>query len=135
MLSSTQARTTRVGQTKVGSMHVCPFGAEHWVCNGVEQCFNCATIEHSNRHPDGDVDGCRTCKLATLQVSPSVRGVSRNQVAPTAGSNSWEKGVALDHRGIPFRDFKTGNPIPLKRFTERRSKYEEGLRAVHNGAI
>jgi hypothetical protein len=47
--------------------------------------------------------------------------------------NSWEKGIATDHRGLPYLDGQTGNPIPIKKFADNRSKYEEAIRQARKG--
>lgn len=49
-------------------------------------------------------------------------------------SNAWERGIALDHRGLPFRD-EYCNPIPLKRFAEKRSYWESQLHRTKAGAL
>ena len=111
-------------------MVACPNGAPDWVCNGDDEfCFQCATNFHDFAHPEY-VEGCPTCKFATIQLAPSCRGQARNNVAPegTAGRNSWEKGIATDARGMPYRDETTGAPITVKRFAENRHRYEEALR-------
>lgn len=118
-------------------MRVCPFGSYDWVCNEVERCFRCSDVDHANRHPMGDQPDCPECKLSTLQFSPTIRGQARNQIPPkgTDGRNSWENGFAIDHRGIPFRDGNTGAMIPVKKFAEKRSAYQESMRANKNGAL
>jgi hypothetical protein len=57
-----------------------------------------------------------------------------NKVAPrgTDGRKSWEKGVALDHRGIPYLD-QNGAQIPIKKFAEKRKVFEAAIRRNRNG--
>jgi hypothetical protein len=39
--------------------------------------------------------------------------------------NSWERGIATDHRGVPYCD-ETGEPIGIKRWGETyRRKFQE----------
>jgi hypothetical protein len=116
----------------------CPHGSPVWVCDGeTEFCFRCASEIHAWEHPDGDVEGCRQCKYATILIAPSCRGSARNNIPPegTAGRNSWERGIATDARGMPYRDEATGAPITVKRFAENRSRYEEALRRHAAGVI
>ena len=111
-------------------MRTCPHGAYDWVCNDRDRCFQCAEDEHANLHPFMDDEDCPTCRMRSVQLNPRTCGpTSRNSVAPrgTDGQNSWEKGVATDHRGIPYRD-QNGAQIPLKRFAEKRQVYEEAIR-------
>lgn len=97
-------------------MSGCPHNAEF-------MCFDCETDLHDREHPE-PVDGCRTCKFRTLQVSPAVRE-SRRYAPSTAFApkNSWERGIAKDERGLPLLD---GNlqPIPVKRYAERRHEFD-----------
>jgi hypothetical protein len=100
------------------------------VCNDESRCFQCEEAEHANVHPDFDDPDCETCRLRSIQLNPrTVSPSSRNQIAPTGtdGRNSWEKGVALDHRGIPYRD-KHGAQIPVKKFAEKRQIFKESIR-------
>ena len=116
----------------------CPFGAEEWVCNGLDDlCFQCADVKHANLHPSGDVEGCRECKLTSIQLSPSCRGQARNNIAPegTAGRNSWERGIVTDDRGIPLRKWENGAPITVKEYADNRSKYEESRRRLASGKV
>lgn len=109
---------------------VCPYEAYDWVCNDTERCFQCAEIEHALLHPNMDDPGCVTCRLRSIQLNPrTCSPSSRNNVAPrgTDGQNSWEKGVATDHRGLPYLD-KNGAVIPIKKFAEKRHVYEEDIR-------
>lgn len=118
-------------------MVTCPFDSPEWVCNGRgDLCFRCAANQHDNLHPDHDVDDCLECRLPTLQFSPSCRGQARNNLPPagTAGQNSWEQGFAMDERGMPFLD-GGGLPIPVKRFAENRSRFEEARRRNSAGVV
>lgn len=95
-------------------------GCEH---NPDFACFDCETLAHDVEHPQF-VDGCRTCKFRTIQISPAVRTTRR--YAPSTAftpKNSWERGIATDERGVPLLD---GNlqPIPIKRYAEKRHEYE-----------
>jgi hypothetical protein len=114
-------------------MRVCPFGSYDWVCTDESPCFECEEAEHADRHPDFDDPDCPTCRMRSIQLNPrTVRPTSFNNVAPEGNRNSWESGVAHDHRGIPYRD-NSGNTIPVKRFAEKRAEYEESIRRNHAG--
>jgi hypothetical protein len=116
-------------------MFKCPFGSPDWVCNDESNCFRCDEVVHANLHPNMDDPECMTCKLRTVQISPSCYPTSRNHVAPQGTqNNSWERGIARDHRGLPYRD-ASGNEIPIKRFAEKRSVYESAIRANRQGAF
>lgn len=115
----------------------CPFGAEEWVCSENDPCFQCADAAHRNLHPNGDVEGCRSCKFQSIQIGPSCKGQARNNIAPegTAGRNSWEKGIVTDNRGLPLRNFQTGAPITVKQYADKRSVYEESRRRLASGKV
>jgi len=49
---------------------------------------------------------------------------------PAGNRNSWERGVARDHRGVPYLDSDL-EPIPLHRFASYRAHYEERIRRLH----
>jgi hypothetical protein len=117
-------------------MVACFHGSPDWVCNGDDElCFACETEMHDRFHPE-PVDGCRECKFRTIQVHSSCRGSARNSIPPegTADRNSWERGLALDARGMPYRDAASGALITVKRFAENRHRYEDALRRNAAGA-
>src|SRR5215472_16144872 len=114
-------------------MWVCPFGSYDWACTAESPCFQCEEAAHFDRHPDFDDPDCPTCRLRSIQLDPmTVKPESHNLVAPAGNRNSWERGRALDHRGMPYLD-ENCNPIPVKRFAENRAKYEESIRRNHQG--
>jgi len=73
---------------------------------------------------------------SALNISPSAMPSRRNSIPPrvSEGANAWERGVATDHRGLPYLDM-SGQPIPIKKFAEKRHVYEEAIRANANGAL
>lgn len=99
------------------------------VHNADFECFDCATARHDYEHPSL-VDGCRSCKLATLSVSPRVAGHGRigSSGKPPAArepKNSWERGVVTDHRGVPYLN-ETG-VVHVKDFANNRARYESEI--------
>lgn len=93
------------------------------------ECFDCETARHAFEHPEF-VEGCRSCKFATIQISPAVR-TTRNTNPSTAFTpkNSWEAGIATDHRGVPYLD-QNLQPIGVKQFAQNRHKYESRIREL-----
>lgn len=84
---------------------------------------------------DGVCDGDSVCfkhKLQSIQISPAAMPSRRNNKPPArAGEgNSWEKGIATDHRGMPLIG-KNGY-IGLKEMQDRRHDIETQLRQMHN---
>lgn len=113
--------------------HQCVLGENEW-CTAGDPCFTCAETAHQALHPNGDVDGCVQCHHQSIQLSPAATPTSRNSIAPAKPRNSWEKGQALDRRGIPYVN-KDGTPIGVKDFANNRSRYEETLRQQHAGVV
>ena len=64
----------------------------------------------------------------TADATPNRTG---NKVPPRKAQPNWEKGKAGEHRAdgsfVPYRK-ADGSPIPIKEFTDNRSKYEGMLR-------
>lgn len=102
----------------------CPHNPEY-------ECFTCETERHDEEHPYG-VDGCRSCKYRTINLSMTCTPTKTRSLAPPRGSNpAWERGKATDHRGVPYLDGK-GNEIGVKQFAENRHKYEATIRRNKN---
>lgn len=100
----------------------CPHNPEY-------ECFECTETEHARRHPEL-VDGCMACKLDTIQVAEKV--VSRRTGgAPAGNNNSWERGFALDGRGVPLLD-ASGEPIGVKQYAQKRHALEAERRRLAN---
>lgn len=107
-------------------MNSCPHNDEY-------ACFDCETEEHDRIHIE-EVDGCRTCKYRTIRLSAAATPTkSRNTIPVGEPKNSWERGIAKDHRGVPYLD--NGAVIPVKKFAANRSKYEEAIRRNKAGAL
>lgn len=61
-----------------------------------------------------------------LNISPKATP-NRTQGKPSKPrepNNAWERGIATDHRGMPYLDSNL-NPIGVKAFSETRHKYRE----------
>lgn len=75
---------------------------------------------------------CFKCKIKTIQVSPSATPSRtwRPQKGPKE-SNSWEKGIPRDDRGMPIIK-SDGSQMGQKEFSEKRSQIEAAKRQLHN---
>lgn len=106
-------------------MDSCPHNDEY-------ECFSCADHRHWMEHPE-TVEGCRECKFRTIQVSTAVKSERKHKVDATREwNNSWERGIAMDDRGIPLRDANL-DPIPIKTYAENRTKFDaERHRLAHH---
>lgn len=101
-------------------MSGCPHNDEY-------ACFACETAQHDAAHPV-EVEGCRTCKYRTIRISntatPNKQLKVGTQKDPT---NNWERGIATDHRGVPYLK-GDGSMIGVKEFQNNRSTYEQAIR-------
>jgi hypothetical protein len=74
------------------------------------------------------------CSGTTRQVLSAIPMTTSNynprQAPPSGSKNSWEKGIATDHRGVPYTD--NGKVIPVKKFAQHRHKYEGRIRELRN---
>lgn len=80
-----------------------------------------------------DVDGCPTCKLRSVQLSPQAtpnKTRKFGKVGPK-GDPVWERGIVTDRRGMPICK-PDGNLIRNKEYAERRHEIEAGRRALAN---
>ncbi len=95
------------------------------------ECIACTNQRHAEAHPV-PVDGCGICRfsMGTIQLSPKATPNKRSPVPPRRPSNSWEKGVARDSRGMPL--YEDGRPISVKEYAERRHSIEEKRRRLHH---
>ena len=83
------------------------------------------TTEHNKDCP------CLRCKLLTVQVSPQATPSRRKANQKTKpDSNSWEKGIVRDGRGMPHLNPGSLEPMPIKTYVERRHTIEEGKRRM-----
>jgi hypothetical protein len=97
------------------------------VHNDEYECSTCTDARHDAAHPEL-VPGCMACKLSTIQVGERV--VSRRTGGKPAGSsNSWERGIVHDHRGVPLWDGR-GDPIGVKQYANNRSSFDEARRRL-----
>lgn len=83
------------------------------------------------RHDGSHGPDCFGCRIKSVQVSPAATPSRRNNVEPSKGNNSWEKGILRDERGIPIR--RGGKVIGLKEAAGQRHKIEAELRALRQG--
>lgn len=108
------------------------------ICGSLE-CFDCGTRRHQLHEGMPGFEDCLACKLQTVQVNSSgIRRLThqgevldRPSAPPRVHNNSWEKGIAKDHRGVPYLD-SSGDHIPIKKFGENRHKYDEAIRTNRN---
>lgn len=74
---------------------------------------------------------CFTCKIKTIQVSPSATPNRRKHNQPVKkDGNSWEKGVVKDSRNMTELLPGTLEPMPIKQYVEKRRTIEEGKRKM-----
>ena len=68
--------------------------------------------------------------MVSPRLSPRVNGHGRlpSSGAPAGNRNSWERGIALDERGVPYID--NGKTIPIKKFAAGRQRYEARIREL-----
>lgn len=88
----------------------------------------CFEEQHRVDHPQ-PVDDCLACKLDTLIVHQSVPGQKAGGPPPAGNRNSWERGIATDHRGVPFLDGQ-GEVIGVKQYADGRSRFEAERRRL-----
>lgn len=103
-------------------------------CTADGPCFDCAELAHELEHPSMDVDGCRTCRLRSVQLSPAATPTKTRKFHPVGvpkGNNSWERPVVTDARGMPLLR-ADGEMIRTKEYAERRSSIEAARRVVAN---
>jgi len=82
-------------------------------------------------HPS-EVDGCRTCKYRTISISNAATPTKTLRLGTQKDpSNNWERGIATDHRGVPYLN-ASGSPIGVKEFQNNRSTYEQAIRDNRN---
>lgn len=97
------------------------------------ECADCATIRHAAEHPE-TVEGCRVCKFATIQLSPTCfPSKPRRFGKPRDPLNSWEKGIVKDARGVPLLK-GVDQPISVKEYAEKRHSIEARRTALAQGA-
>jgi hypothetical protein len=72
---------------------------------------------------------CFGCHVRSVQVAKPRE--KRNSIPPKGTAmNSWEKGIVRDSRNMPLLHPGSLEPIPIKRFVERRHEIEEGRRRM-----
>jgi len=101
-------------------MDRCPHNDEY-------ACFSCEMEAHDRDHPV-PVDDCVTCKYQSIRLSAAATpNKTKSPTPPRQANPAWERGIAKDHRGVPYLK-GDGTPIGVKQFAENRSKYEEAIR-------
>lgn len=98
--------------------------------NAEYECASCTDAAHAAAHPE-TVDGCLACKLETVQLSYVLQRRPGGGSPPAGNRNSWENGIATDHRGVPLLD-GAGEPIGVKKYAENRSTFEAERRRLAN---
>lgn len=95
------------------------------------ECFDCATDRHASEHP-APVDGCRTCKLATVQLDARLHAPRRTRpgTPSSAPRNSWEKGRVTDHRGVPYLVGHDQHHLTVKDYAGTRSAVDARIREL-----
>lgn len=79
-----------------------------------------------------DVDGCPTCKLRSVQLSPAATPTKTRkygEVGKLKGNNSWERAIVSDARGMPILK-PDGNLIRSAEYAEKRHEIEAGRRQL-----
>lgn len=73
---------------------------------------------------------CRYWREQGMQVTPTASPAARRGGTPRdkSSSNSWERGIAHDERGVPILMPGTIEPMPIKHFTQHRHEVEAGIR-------
>lgn len=66
-------------------------------------------------------------KIKSIQFSPAATPSRRNSIPPKVNkdSNSWERGIVRDDRGMPLLD-ENLQPVGMKEYVNNKHKYEEG---------
>ena len=83
---------------------------------------------------DGDCSTGVMCfkhKIRTIQWSPACTPTRRNTIPPRSPSNSWERGIAKDERGMPLLD-ASGSPLGLHELASNRGHIEKRIRELKN---
>lgn len=106
-------------------------------CTADSRCFDCDEFDHELEHPSMDVDGCRTCKLRSVQLSPAATPTKTRKFHPVGvpkGNNSWERSVVTDSRGMPLLK-ANGEAIRSKEYAERRHEIEGARRMLATAPV
>ena len=95
------------------------------------ECFACTQVRHQREHRV-PVDGCGICRFSegTIQISPKATPSRRSSAPPRKPENSWERGIARDHRNMPL--FMDGRPVTVKEYAENRHKIDAARRRLHH---
>lgn len=81
-----------------------------------------------------DVEGCPTCKLRSVQLSPAATPTKTRRFAPVGkpkGDPAWERAIVTDKRGMPILK-PDGNLIRSKEYAENRHSIEAARRQMAN---
>lgn len=111
---------------------VCSVSPDNEFCTADDPCFSCAEATHAAAHPSMDVDGCPTCKLRSVQLSPAATPTKTRkfgEVGKPKGNNSWERGIVTDARNMPILK-PDGELIRQKEYAENRRSIEAGRRQI-----
>lgn len=123
--------------TTVLESWVCLLG-ENEHCTPGDPCFTCADAAHRARAAAGECpDDCLECKTASIVVGAQVGIDSRGRKFGELGfkdTNSWERGVPTDSKGMPFIDTVDGHVIGQKEASERHREIDATMRRNHHAA-
>lgn len=116
------------------STWVCSLGENEW-CTADSPCFTCADLIHAHERAAGLCgDTCPQCKAATLIVGAKVGSETRTRKMAPLGwneaSNAWERGVPVDHTGMPYLD-KNLTVMGAKQVAEHRHEIDTTMRHHH----
>lgn len=107
-------------------------------CPPDDPCSECFDAQHALDHPE-IVDGCRACKLDSIQLDARLHARRTTRyVPPRKANNAWERGVAGEHRPgggfMPYLNRELA-PLSVKQFADNRSRNEEQIRRNRAGIL
>lgn len=109
---------------------MCVLGQNDW-CTPAAPCFSCEDAAHTHTEP---VDGCRTCQLRSVQLSPAATPSKARRLRAWGAKrgNEWERGIPTDGRGMPWLRPGTVAPVGTKEYGQDRRKIESARRQLAN---
>lgn len=102
----------------------------------LEPCFDCATLNTLERVERGEATDAdlEALRRQSVQLSPAATPSKDRKVRPLGkpkGDNSWERGIAVDGRGMPLLR-EDGRHIGVKEYGEQRHSIEDARRRLRN---
>lgn len=102
------------------------------------ECCECGPIEVWQSIFDDRLEDCPDCgkRVWKVMVPPRISrdalpNKTPSRTPPRTPDNAWERGIARDHRGMPYLNEK-GSEIGVKEFAQNRGKYEARIRELRN---